>query len=181
LGSHYFLLDKENNLPDNFLIRFSAKHAKIESMENNGKVFSQNTHHKQVLWQIWLPLCLGIFFILLLGLLVIFSSTADGVENGKLADISSILLLAPSLLFCFLFFLFLSTLIFGIYKLIGIIPVYSFKIFMYVVIASDFVHLWANRITQPILILQEWIASATHILKFFSLDRKNKVTGHLYE
>jgi hypothetical protein len=149
-----------------------AKHAKILIMENIKSSTNQTGHQKQILWQVWIPLIAGILIVMVLAVLVVLTGVGGGEENGRLAGISLILMLIPTLVVCLLITIILGLLIFGVYKLTVILPVYSFKAFMYVVLASDYIKIWADRIVQPILIIREGFASLYRILDMFSIQPK---------
>jgi len=141
-------------------------------MENSKSILNQSNHQKQTLWQVWVPLLVGILLIVGLAILAVTTSMGSGDEGGRLAGISLIFLLIPSLVFCIFLLALLALLIFGIYKLTEVLPVYSFKAWGYVVIASDFIKVWSDRIAQPVIISQEWIASLSRFLDMFSLNPK---------
>jgi hypothetical protein len=142
-------------------------------MEHSKSPVNQSVHQKQILWQVWIPLSLGILMILALAVLAVMTDIGNGVEGGRLAGVSLIFLIIPSLIVCFFVILLLSLLIFGVYKLTEILPVYSFKALMYVIIASDFIRLWSDRVAQPVLVIHEGLAGLYQILDKFS-PKSNK-------
>jgi len=138
-------------------------------MENIKSPGSQSEHQKQTLWQVWIPLIAGILIILVLAFLVASTGLNGGEEGGRLAGISLILFTIPTLVFSFFVIVVFALLIFGIYKLTVVLPIYSFKAFTYIVLASEFIRLWADRITQPVIITREGIASLNRFLDIISL------------
>ena len=141
-------------------------------MENKKSPVDQSVHQKQTFWQVWVPLILGILIVGFLAVLAAQTGLGSGGEGGRFAGVSLIILLIPTLVFCLLIITILAFLIFGIYKLIELLPLYSFKAFTYVVLASDFIRLWADRITQPVLVIRQWLASLYRFLDFVSLKSK---------
>jgi len=137
-------------------------------MEKGKKEFTSPLHRQQIFWQVWVPLIGGIFIVLILSILFFASSSSNVVETGRFADISIILITIPFLI-VFLFFLtFFALLIFGIYKLTVVIPQLSFKLYMYVVIACDFVRLWSDRIVAPLITTRSWLSKIGRIFSIFN-------------
>ena len=141
-------------------------------MDNIKLPIDQSAHQKQIFWQVWVPLILGILVVVFLAFLAAQTGLAAGDEGGRFAGVSLILLLTPTLVFCLLIIAALILLIFGIYKLTAILPLYNFKALTYVVLASDFIRLWADRIAQPVLVLRQWLASLYRFLDLISLNSK---------
>ena len=137
-------------------------------MDDNKFSLNQSAHKEQTLLQVWLPLGLGTIIILGFAVLTVTTSTGNGIEGGRLAGISLIFLIIPSLVICFFIFILLSLLIFGIYKITEIIPIYSFKAQTYIVLVSDFILLWSNRIAQPVFYIKEGLAGLHRLVDMTS-------------
>jgi hypothetical protein len=149
------------------------KHAKIIIMETIKSPSPHSAHQKQTLWQVWIPLIAGTLVVLLMAVLAVMTGmSGGGEEGGRLAGISLVIITIPSLIVCFFIIVILSLLIFGIYKLTVLLPVYSLKTLMYVVLASEYIHLWADRIVQPVVITREGLASLNRFLDVISLKPK---------
>ena len=141
-------------------------------MEKTNSPLNQSTHQAQTFWQVWVPLILGILIVIFMAVLTAMTGTANGEEGGRLAGVSLIILLTPTLFFCLIILSLLCLVIYGIFRLTSIVPFYSFKLLTYVVLASDFIRLWSDRIAQPVLIIREGLASFYRFLDVLSLKSK---------
>ena len=115
-------------------------------------------HKRQLAWQILVPFFVVTALILVMAVLV---ATGTANTNRPWADVSTIWLIAPMLIFALLFVILLCFLIYGIAKLLQVTPRYTGK-------AQDFFALfssWARKIadgaTKPFV----WIHQAGAILK----------------
>ena len=85
-------------------------------------------HRREVLWQITMPLLLGV--VLFLGLIAL--TIVGGVQGdpmiGKWADTSLIWLILPALMFTLVFILITGGLVYLLLRLINILPGYSHKL-----------------------------------------------------
>jgi len=112
---------------------------------------TQQTHKRQMWLQILVPL---IFFSILAVVGIVFAvlSTSGALENtGQFASIALIIIILPILLMSLLALALLVGIIFGISKVINIIPMYSLKFQTYfykIIIALVQV---SNSITNPII------------------------------
>ncbi len=112
---------------------------------------TQQTHKIQMWLQILVPL---IFFSILAVVGIVFAvlSTSGALENtGQFASIALIIIILPILLMSLLALALLVGIIFGISKVINIIPMYSLKFQTYfykIIIALVQV---SNSITNPII------------------------------
>lgn len=117
---------------------------------------TQKAHGRQVLWQITLPLVLGVVIVLVLAVLTARASEADA---SLWADISVIFLLIPSMVVALLFLFLVAGLIFALFRLLQLLPRYAF-------IAQNFVYKVENRArsgadlaVEPILRYQSFVAA----------------------
>jgi hypothetical protein len=120
-------------------------------------------HRKQVFWQIIFPICLTFLFFLIIGIVLAVPNSGNAVQNAKFANISTILLLLPSLVVLAFSLVILSLIIFGVYKLFTIVPVYSQKVLNFFNIISDFVKLWSDRLINPMIFIRSWLAQADNL------------------
>ena len=117
----------------------------------NSDKTTQQTHKRQMWLQILVPL---IFFSILAVVGIVFAvlSTSGALENtGQFASIALIIIILPILLMSLLALALLVGIIFGISKVINIIPMYSLKFQTYfykIIIALVQV---SNSITNPII------------------------------
>jgi hypothetical protein len=82
-------------------------------------------HRSEVLWQITLPFILGIILLLALGVLVILGGLQGSGQISLWADISLIWLLIPTILFTFIFLALMAALLYGLMRLLRVMPVYT--------------------------------------------------------
>jgi len=116
---------------------------------------THKAHGRQVLWQITLPIALGMVVVLVLAVLAGMASEA----NASLwADISVIFLLIPTMLVALLFLLLFAGLIYALVRILQILPRYA-------LIAQNFVYKvegrarsGANLAAEPILRYHSFVA-----------------------
>ncbi len=117
-------------------------------------------HRKQRLWQILIPVWVGIFLILAVGALVVW--TASGASPGGSistgADTAIIWLILPVLFFAFLGGLVLLTLIYLLAKVLDILPSYTYLGQQYADLIAAQVKYWANLAVKPVLAASGFMA-----------------------
>jgi hypothetical protein len=114
-----------------FHAKINAWRGKMNEQQNfEFRDINQKTHQKhqkEVLWQITVPFIIGVLVIL--GLMVL--TTAAGIQgNGQIsrwADTSLIWLILPTMLFALIFLAIFSGLLYGLVRLIRVLPVYTKK------------------------------------------------------
>lgn len=128
-------------------------------------------HRRQVLWQIWLPVSLLVLtFIVLAGLSII--GTSYSADNSlHWSSISIIILILPLIPAGLIILLILAVSIYGLAKVLSILPVYSLVVRTYIFQLSFFVLVWTNRLVEPVLWLQSTSAA---VAKFFNLIVSHK-------
>jgi hypothetical protein len=122
---------------------------------------THKTHGRQVLWQITLPLVLGVVVVLALAVL---AGLAGEAEASLWADISVIFLLIPTMLVALLFLLLVAGLIYVLLRLLKILPRYG-------LIAQNFVYKvehrarsGANLAAEPILRYHSFVAAVRTLI-----------------
>lgn len=143
-------------------------------MEKNNPIYQNSKHKTQIIWQIWFPLILGVLMIIALATLAVLSSNTNAMEGQKLASISLIVLIIPFLIFSIILIAFLAAFNFGIFKLTQIIPIYSMKVQFYAAFASDYVRLWSDRVANPVVFIQSWLASFSQAFNSLSNNIKKQ-------
>ena len=123
---------------------------------------TQKAHGRQVLWQVTLPLALGVIVVLVLAVLVAMAGEA---EASLWADISIIFLLIPTILVALLFLIVLVGLIYALVKILQILPRYA-------LIAQNFTYKverrarsGANRAAEPILRYHSFVAAVRTLFR----------------
>ncbi|MGD0879366.1 MAG: hypothetical protein ABSA01_14640 [Anaerolineales bacterium] len=118
---------------------------------------TMRTHRRQLAWQILVPFFVVMAFILFVAVLVTTGSTA----TRTWADVSTIWLIAPMLVFALLFLAVLGFLIFGIAKLLQITPRFTGKAQDFFTLLSNWARIIADGAAKPFV----WFQQAGAILK----------------
>lgn len=129
-------------------------------MENQPPFERQTVHaHKrQFAWQILVPFLVMAALIIAGAVLVV---TGGESQNGVWADISMIWLIAPALLFALAFLVLLLTIIYGMIKLLQVIPIYTGKAQGIFVLLSAGTRKLADGATKPFV----WFRQAGAVIK----------------
>jgi hypothetical protein len=118
---------------------------------------SVHVHKRQLLWQILVPICVVAALILVVAILVATGATA----TRTWADVSTIWLIAPVLVFALLFVTVLGLLIYGFARLLQITPRYTGKAHDFFVLVSAWARSIADGVARPIV----WFQQAGAVLK----------------
>jgi hypothetical protein len=121
------------------------------------------THKRQFIWQILLPMILVVLLGLTAGGFVIAASMTGTGQSRVWADVSTIWLIAPMLIFALLFVVLLGALIYGIAKLLKVTPRYTGKAQFYVALAAAGTRKVADGATKPVV----WIRQIEAAIKSF--------------
>lgn len=113
--------------------------------ERNPETHQQ--HKKEVLWQITVPLILGVLVILLLASL----SVSSAVNQSRLADISLIWIILPNLMMALIIIFMLAGMVYGLMKLTGILPFYAQKVQMFFNIVKTQTQKIDERLVEPVI------------------------------
>jgi len=108
-------------------------------------------HKKQSFWQIWLPLGLTIIIFILISVSASISSAANYELSLHWANVSALLLITPVLFVSLIFLVVLAGLIYGLGKLLSIIPYYFGRAIEFFNQASGVVLIGANKVVAPVL------------------------------
>jgi cytochrome c biogenesis factor len=114
-------------------------------------------HRRQLAWQILVPFFVVMAIILFVAVLVALGATA----TRAWADVSTIWLIAPMLVFALFFVAVLSFLIFGIAKLLQVTPRFTGKAQDFFALLSSWARIIADGAAKPFF----WIQQAGAILK----------------
>jgi hypothetical protein len=119
-------------------------------------------HRKQRLWQILIPVWLGILLILAVAALVVWTASGSGpggvISAG--ADTAIIWLILPVLFFAFVGGVILLVLIYLLAKVLGILPSYTYLGQQYAELIAAQVTYWANLAVKPIFAVRGFLAGA---------------------
>jgi len=127
-------------------------------------------HRKQAFWQIWVPLCLSILVILFLAVLAAVSaetSASSTVTNWS--HLSLIYMITPALIPGFVVLAVLGLVIYGLARLLDILPVYSRMVQGFFRQMAVFIRMWSDKTAQPVLAIKSWWAGFEAALKHISL------------
>jgi hypothetical protein len=116
-----------------------------------------HTHRRQLAWQILVPFFVVMAFILFVAVLVATGATA----TSTWADVSTIWVLAPMLVFALLFVVVLGVLIYGIAKLLQVTPRITGKAQDFFARLSSWARIIADGAAKPFV----WFQQAGAILK----------------
>jgi len=108
-------------------------------------------HKKQSFWQIWFPLGLTIIIFILISVSASISSAANYELSLHWANVSALLLITPVLFVSLIFLVVLAGLIYGLGKLLSIIPYYFGRAIEFFNQASGVVLIGANKVVAPVL------------------------------
>ena len=108
-------------------------------------------HRREMLLQVTMPLVIGIL-ILLAGIVgVVYAATQKSGEVSRWADVSLAWLLLPVLLVALLMFVGLSAAVYGMAKLLGVLPGYARLVQNYFLLAQTKVRQVSDKIVEPVL------------------------------
>lgn len=113
--------------------------------ERNPETYQK--HQKEVLWQITIPLIAGLVILLLL----MVGSVSSAINQSRIADISLIWIILPNLAMALITLIILVGLIYGLIKLIGILPYYTQKIQVFFDLIKDRAKNIDDRLIEPII------------------------------
>jgi hypothetical protein len=118
---------------------------------------SVHAHKRQLAWQILVPFLVVTAIIIAVAVVVATGATA----NRTWADISTIWLIAPMLVFALFFVAVLGFLIFGIAKLLQVTPRYTGKAQDFFALLSTWARIVADGAAKPFV----WFQQAGAVLK----------------
>lgn len=113
--------------------------------ERNPETYQK--HQKEVLWQITIPLIAGLVILLIL----MVGCVSSAINQSRMADISLIWIILPNLVMALITLIILVGLIYGLIKLIGILPYYTQKIQVFFNLIKDRAQNIDDRLIEPII------------------------------
>jgi hypothetical protein len=125
------------------------------------------SHRKQVLWQITIPLVIGAVIILILAV----SVTTGSPQTASLwADVSLVWLIIPVMIVSLILLVFLAGLAYAVIWLVRTIPGYAMQAQNFMIMIVRQVEKLGNVIVEPILRVNAFLASLQALSR--SLRRK---------
>ena len=116
-----------------------------------GNPVSQRKHRQEVLWQISLPLMLGILLVLAAGAGVIYAGSSGTGDIVRWASISLIWLILPALCMTLIITLLMAALAYGLGRLTGALPGYTKSLQDIFVLIDARVRKAADSAVEPVL------------------------------
>lgn len=129
---------------------------------SRGNTPSIRLHKRQLAWQILVPVIAGAVIIIALAVLVITRGTAT---DRVVADISVMWLIIPVLILLLVFTVVAAGIIFGMSKLMQIIPPFSGKIQSALVALERAIRKLADGSTKPFIWIDETGAAIKRIFR----------------
>lgn len=124
-------------------------------------------HEHQAIWQIWLPLAIAIVIIVALMVFVVLTTAQGTTQVTRWRDVSMIAMIAPGLMAALMITLVLVGLIYGLVKLLKVLPTFTIKIQAIFYLINQGVYHRANQIASPFLNLRSCWAGLKAFLKVF--------------
>ena len=109
---------------------------------------THRAHRHQVLWQITIPVLVGSVILVALAVLAVL---ANASQTSQLADISLVSIIIPALIFGLISLLLLIGSIYMVFRLIGIIPFYSYQLQNFLVLLDFRMKRISNKLVEPFL------------------------------
>jgi hypothetical protein len=113
-------------------------------------------HRREVLWQITVPVTVGVLILLALAALATFQTNTE--QASIWADISLMWMIVPTLIAALIFFVFLAASIYLVVRLIGVLPGYLFMAHGWLLLAGDRLRQAEGKIVEPVLRGQSFMA-----------------------
>ena len=127
-------------------------------------------HRKQTFWQIWVPLCLFILVILFLAVQAAISAgTTASSTVTNWSHLSLIYMITPALIAMFVALAVLALVIYGLARLLDILPVYSRMVQGFFHQMAVFIRMGSDKTAQPVLAIKTWWAGFEAALKHIGL------------
>lgn len=122
--------------------------------------YSYLKHRKQVMQKIILPVVLSALVLVGIVVWVSYATFSQGGDVGRWAAISTIWVIIPMLLGGLVVLAILGGLIYGMAKLLGVLPYYTGIAQDYVYIARGYIMRGADMAVKPILAINGWLETA---------------------
>jgi len=127
--------------------------------EKKSRQYFLDQHRREVIWQIWIPVIIGVMIMLALGLLSALSLQTGTDASVRWGHVAAIWLILPFFVIGTLLLLLLIGLILGVTKITETLPDYASIVQMYARILAQKTLVLANRSTRPVIIIHSVRAS----------------------
>lgn len=120
---------------------------------------TQREHHREVLWQITLPMAVGVLLVLAAATGVIWAGVANTGDVSKWADVSLIWLIIPLMLAALLFLGLLAGLVYVLALGLRRVPFFMYRVQVFFKQVSLQVRKVSNRAVEPVMRVQSLTAA----------------------
>jgi hypothetical protein len=126
------------------------------SQISNRNPITKKAHARQRLWQITLPLVVGVIVVIAL---LVLASLAGTAQASRWADISLIFLLIPVMVISLIFLVLGAGLVYALVRVLQVIPAFAFRVQNLFTLIEDRVRTGANLAAEPIIRVSSWLAA----------------------
>ena len=119
-------------------------------------------YRREVRLQVYLPLGIAIFIVVLLAALVTMGTNA---QVSQWADVATIWLVVPMLFVTLLFLVIFTALVYGMAKLLQVLPFYTKLVQDFFILARDRVASLSDKLVAPVLGIESRRASLKSLRK----------------
>jgi uncharacterized membrane protein len=126
-------------------------------------------HVRQRFWQVWVPLVVGILVIVSLAVLATISTFGSSATGDQFASVSLIFLILLAIFPALFLLVILAALVYGLIKLLSILPTYTRKAQDFFSKAALFIRKASDWIIQPVLTIHGWQAAVKTLFKHFQV------------
>ena len=116
-------------------------------------------HRQQQIWQIWLPLVLASLVVIGLAILAIVGASRGSDVVTKWSHFSSILIIIPVLFVSLVVLALVCAGIYGLAKLLKILPAYTGLVQAYTDLISISIKMRSDQLLKPIFAIRGWFAA----------------------
>ncbi|MBT7190726.1 MAG: hypothetical protein HN916_11085 [Anaerolineae bacterium] len=131
-----------------------------KNLDPSKKTASYQAYRRDFLWQILVPM---IIVLILVVIASVFTAIRPPGTASLWADISTIWLLIPLLIFVLITLVILGGIIYGMAKLLNITPVYTQKLYALIRLVTKKIENVADASAKPIFFFEELSASIKSI------------------
>lgn len=125
---------------------------------------TRDNHRREVLWQITVPFVLAVLIFLAFVVWVGIAGARGSGQISTWADVSLIWLILPTMALALIALIALSGLLYGIIKLIGMLPVYSLKLQRTLWKTQTILRSGSDTAVEPVLKIESVRAGARTLL-----------------
>jgi hypothetical protein len=128
-------------------------------------------HRRQLIWQVWVPLGAAVLIFIALAVWASLATASNSVVGTHFADISAVFLIVPAVIAGFVILVILAAIIFGLAKLLAVLPIFSLRVRAQFYFVEGAVIAFLDKLTQPVLAVD---SSWSGLDNFFRHFRKTK-------